>query len=1077
MNDLLPGTEVSARGLRWEVVFVQPAGDQRLYRVRCLESALRGQELDLLVPFEKVEPIATEPDPTRPGRLQEWRLYHDAFLLEQELGPNALLAAQPGRLRIAAYQLVPVMRALAMPRPRLLLADDVGLGKTIEAGLVLAELIARRRAHRVLIVAPAGPLLHQWYREMRERFGLRFEMLDAASLKEIRYANELGANPFDHVALGLISVDFAKQERILEDLERSQYDVVIIDEAHHAVRLGESGDREDSLRRRLAEVLARRADALLLLTATPHDGYDPHFASLIELLDPSLVDGRGALRADAYRKHIVRRLKRHIIDPETGKPMFRERKVLPEPVTFSAAETPAFARMQEGLLALVAPQLRRALKRRHFGEVLAFIALLKRSVSSASACAHTLKTVANRLRRIAEEAPEKEETRKQRIRTLRELHRRRARFGGLSFEEEQDQAELEAEDIAAELAQTGVTELREKLLFAERDHKRERARLKEVVATAEALELLAGIAVEASDADPKVKRVCELVEIIRAAEPRANVLVYSEYADSQRAIVKALVARARAGGLTGEISALSGDDNDKVRVELTDAFRARNDIVLVSTDASAEGLNLHERCHHVIHLELPYNPNRLEQRNGRIDRFGQTHDPIVRYLYLAGTFEERLLLRLVAKHERQKRLLNFVPNTLGLSLTDLGEDERLLAGLSQEDDALFKSPKLTLEQAGEPDDTRTPAYRDLLGELDRVFADFEKTAKAHPWLGNVGMDAGPAKIQEADTARRAGERLGVTDLMSFVKHAVASDSADPHAVRTDPNGVVELALTPAWTFGLDELPGYDAAQKVMRLTQNVDSTHDAEGRPLGFVGRAHPIVRRALDRVRNIRLGKGDHLSDRRVAVTVGDAPEPEVIVTYLARLQSGEGRELERVIAVRHRAGVAPTALSDASDWLALTSADRARSSRDVWKTHFASWVKLHDVEVRSAADRAFHGLAATFTPQHLERLDEERRELEIWIKSRAEALCGPPDLQGALFDSALPAWRSARAPAERLASFANERTHSPRNRSEAQTAVALYNRRAELIHRRSKLEPPSLSLLGLLLLVPNSASAHEAG
>ena len=187
------------------------------------------------------------------------------------------------------------MRALELPRPRLLLADGVGLGKTIEAGLIVCELIARRRAHRVLVVSPAGPLLVQWEQELRQRFGLRFTPItDAASLQAQRRKLELGGNPFDAIALCLTSLDFAKQERVLEELERSSWDLAIIDEAHHCIGAGGSTERDDTQRRRLAEVIARRSDGLLLLTATPHDGYDPHFASLIELLDPSLVDGRAA---------------------------------------------------------------------------------------------------------------------------------------------------------------------------------------------------------------------------------------------------------------------------------------------------------------------------------------------------------------------------------------------------------------------------------------------------------------------------------------------------------------------------------------------------------------------------------------------------------------------------------------------------------------------------------------------------------------------------------------------------------------------------------------------------------------
>lgn len=460
--DLLPGTEVKARGLHWEVVFVEPGGESSLYRLRCLAERLRGYELDLVPsPHDPIEPVASELDPVRAANLAAFRVYHDAFLLEQALGPHALLAAQPGRLRIEPYQLVPVMRALAMPRPRLLLADDVGLGKTIEAGLILAELIARRRAHRMLIVCPAGPLLHQWEGEMRQRFGLRFRQLDSATLQKIKYETELGANPFDHVALGIVSIDFAKQEKILTDIERSHFDIVILDEAHHCTSLGPAGDREDSQRRKLAEVLAERADALLLLTATPHDGVDPHFASLVELLDRSLLDGKGALRGERYRHHVVRRLKRHIKDPVTGEDRFRDRDVRPQRVTF--LDCPRFAEFQHAMLALIVPPLRRALKKKSFGDALAFIALLKRSVSSVRAAASTVKAVRERLEELLKNEGERQEERKQRIRTLRDMVRRSERFGSLSHEEELDRAMLEAEDIAGEIAEAGAQELSEKL--------------------------------------------------------------------------------------------------------------------------------------------------------------------------------------------------------------------------------------------------------------------------------------------------------------------------------------------------------------------------------------------------------------------------------------------------------------------------------------------------------------------------------------------------------------------------------------------------------------------------------------
>ncbi len=184
MLDLLPGTEVHARGLRWEVVSSQGLGPQTLFRLRGLENAVLGHELDFLHPIETIEPIRHDLRPDRAAPLVNWLVYHQAFLLEQAFGPDALLAVQPGRLRIEPYQLMPVLRAIRMVRVRLQVCDGVGLGKTCQIGLVLTELTARRLVHRILIVSPAGPLLKQWKVEMSERFGVRSPLASPVAEQE-----------------------------------------------------------------------------------------------------------------------------------------------------------------------------------------------------------------------------------------------------------------------------------------------------------------------------------------------------------------------------------------------------------------------------------------------------------------------------------------------------------------------------------------------------------------------------------------------------------------------------------------------------------------------------------------------------------------------------------------------------------------------------------------------------------------------------------------------------------------------------------------------------------------------------
>jgi len=1083
MASLLPGTEVIARGLRWEVVYSENAGSQQLYRLRCLQGAMRGQELDLLTPFEKLEARSAELDPSKPAHLQQWRVYHQAFLLEQALGPSALLAAQPGRLRMAPYQLVPVMRALRMSRVRMMLADGVGLGKTVEAGLVLAELIARRRAHRILIVSPAGPLLQQWREEMSERFGLRFRVLDRQSLQEIRYSQELGANPFNHEALGLISIDFAKQEKVLQDLVRTQYDVVVIDECHHCTKLGTGANSEDSQRRRLAEVLAQQSDNLLLLTATPHDGYDPHFASLVELLDPSLVDGRGSLRGDAFRRHVVRRLKRHIKDPQTGNPLFKERQVHPTAVVFNKADHPEYTAMQQGLLALIAPQLRRAIRNKQYGDVLAFISLLKRSVSTAAACRSTLTHIADRLDDLVREGKESQDERKQRLRSLRAYRARLEKFGTLSFEEEEDLAEQEAEDMAAELAEHGAPELYDRLQgiqqelgAAQRKRRREQRKLKQVKDIRDGLRQLADLAEDAQEHDPKLAALLEEIGSIRAEEPKANILVYSEYSTSQRAVVELLKNARKAGDLTGTILAISGDDDEKTRSDAAKLFSHRDDLVLVSTDATAEGLNLQKRCHHLIHVELPYNPNRLEQRNGRIDRFGQQYEPQVRYLYLKGTFEERLLLRLVSKYEKQRKALTFVPNTLGV----LGGSDRaavkLLAGASQEDGLLFRPAEPLEFASGDEEDTDTPEYREMLAEVDRAFNGFDKAAKTNTWLADTGCNAEDAQIEKAAQASDHGSDLGAVDLLPFLVQAIRNDSTAFDAATEKPDGTWELKLPPGWAYGLEEIPGYDPDLRLQRLTTDMEQTSNADDEPVGFLGRAHPIVRRALDRVRNIQLGESGPAVDRRVSIARGTRDVPELLLTYLGRVQSGAGREFERVLAVRVASVGDPEVLTEPTDWSTLSEQDRALAPGTQWKDSFESWSPQALDQADEAAQVGFGDIAKEFATHHATDVKEEQQELEAWLRSRTQSLCGEARAQTALPLQAagievetVPRWKLAGPAAERLASFAHDEANPRPRRQEARNLLELHERRTKELTARATLDPPEVRPLGMLMLLPS--------
>jgi ERCC4-related helicase len=1059
MTTLLPGTEVHARGLRWEVVRGDQRGSEVLYRLRGLEGVVLGDEVELLSPFEDVIAVARDFAPERAAPISNWLVYHQAFLLEQALGPQAVLAVNPGRLTVEPYQLVPLLRALRMSRIRLLLADGVGLGKTIQAGLILTELLARRLAHRILIVAPAGPLLQQWCEEMLDRFGLRLDVVDREKLEQVRREEELGTNPFDHLPRAIASPDFLKQEHVLELLERSNYDVIVLDEAHHYTDSGAVGDRDDTQRRRLATTLARSCDALLLLTATPHDGNDRSFASLCELLDPSLVDGQGALRGDRYRNYVVRRLKRHV----PGK--FRERQVIPCPVQVPSPDDSLYGRFLLVLLQLVTPQLKRAFKERRYSEVLAFIALLKRSVSTAYACARTLEVVAERYNLAVSRDAEDLESRRQRVRTLRESMKRLERFGTVSVQEEEDLRLLGAEEIAQRLADL------------QREVRSGSSKLAHFASVTGQLDELRHVADECADQDPKLLRLVEEIRAIRRVEPTASVLVYTEYVDSQTAAVKALKAAGfkgileiRGGGRSDE----DGDNDHSDRAKVTDRFQAEDNLILISTDAAAEGLNLHQHCHHILHLELPFNPNRLEQRNGRIDRYGQKLDPIVRYLYLQSTFEEQILFRLIAKVERQRSKLTFVPNTLGLTATTDASAERLLKPLLDAQEQLFssRSRALTLDEAAEtPADDE--ATRQLLAEIDRSFDAFGRAAQAAAWLGEAGLNAEQARVAEAEQAQAAGTRSGSVSLLQFICNAARKDGVPVR--KTDPD-VVELALPTNWAHGLEALPGYDADTRTLRLTENLDLNRDSKDRSVGYAGRGHPILRRALDRTRNLSLGSTRSIDeDARVSAVYADVRQPELLCTFVGRIVSRAGREFERMVAVRLDRDANYHFYTDAADWEPLADPERGAATRGVWEKHYADWGETARELAHEDAREKFDPVAQRFLAEHREARERERDELSSWLKARAaeivDSIPAAP-AQGGLFDESgttAPArWRNMNDPAERLAAMAEDGALSVAVRSEAHTAVDVYRRRLEQIDARMSISSTEVVPIGLLMLIP---------
>jgi hypothetical protein len=290
------GDRVLLRDRPWRVLKVMPAGDDR-HILEC--EALDGDSpkgLSAVIPPEEAVPLPNEEVQFDLRGIDSFAAWSKAHLMlgatmVHEIG--LLSGARFGRVALEAYQLAPALRILAKPRPSLLIADDVGLGKTIEAGLVMLELMARGRASRILIVTPPG-LMDQWQDELRQKFGLDFTIIDNASgLSTVQTGLPAGINPWDAIPRIITSIDFLKKETVRNRALRKRWDLVIVDEAHALAESGTSDNPYRTQRTRLGLALREAGRGLLLLTATPHNGYSHSFRSLLELVEPTIATFRG----------------------------------------------------------------------------------------------------------------------------------------------------------------------------------------------------------------------------------------------------------------------------------------------------------------------------------------------------------------------------------------------------------------------------------------------------------------------------------------------------------------------------------------------------------------------------------------------------------------------------------------------------------------------------------------------------------------------------------------------------------------------------------------------------------------
>jgi superfamily II DNA or RNA helicase len=509
---------------------------------------------------------------------------------------------------IEDFQLDPLVRAIDMARVNLLIADDVGLGKTIEAGLVIQEMLLRHRARTVLVICPAS-LQEKWRVEMLEKFGLDFRVVDTAYIKQLRRERGIHANPWTSHPRLIASMDWIKGGeglRAMRDVLPAhstyprKFDLLVVDEAHNIAPAAGANYALESQRTKFIRLISPHFQHRLFLTATPHNGYTESFTSLLELLDDQRF-ARNILPDEKQLSQVmIRRLKSDLVDAE-GKPLYAQRKLQALLASYTTEERAIHQMLNE----YCSSRERGAAKTgSSFGTSFVNQLLKKRLFSSPAAFASTLEkhvtTLVNGSDRKDKNVMAERILRKAILRVEEDY----------ADDQEVENAQSEAVEEASRRADALTPEQRQ--ILNELRQWAQRAK---------------------NQVDAKAKAVLDWLSAnlkINGQWNERRVILFTEYRTTHQWMHEILASHGFGGD---RLSILHGgmaqDEREKVKAAFQTSPKVSAVRILLATDAASEGIDLQNHCNCLIHLEIPYNPNVMEQRNGRIDRHGQRQKEVL----------------------------------------------------------------------------------------------------------------------------------------------------------------------------------------------------------------------------------------------------------------------------------------------------------------------------------------------------------------------------------------------------------------------------------------------------------------
>jgi superfamily II DNA or RNA helicase len=753
-----PGTLVRARGREWVVL---PESSDELLMVR----PVGGLDEEIAGILPAVEPVesATFPLPTAEdlGDFRSGQLLRDAARLSTRAAAGPFRSF--GRIAVEPrpYQLVPLMMALKLDPVRILIADDVGIGKTIEAAVIARELLDRGEIRRLAVLCPPH-LAEQWQRELAEKFHVDAELILSSTIQRLERDLPLGVSVFDRHRFSVVSTDFIKSTRRAEDFVLKCPELVIVDEAHGCTLAGGVGrgrqQRFDLLRR----VTEDKSRHVILVTATPHSGNEEAFRSLLSLLDSDFAD----LPSDLERKeregirrrlarHLVQRRRadiRHYLETDTS---FPERKDKEATYAFS----PEYRKLFDDILAFARDYVTEESggRRRQRVRYWSALALLRCVSSSPSAAAATLRS-----RAAVDDVEEAD---------VDEVGRRTVLDQG------------DADDTVALDLSPGSD--------AEETADATRRRLLEFARRAEGLPASADLKLQGA--------IRELENLIKdGLQP----VVFCRFVDTAEYVAKrlreALPDKVRVESVTGLLPPAEREG----RIERLQA--EQGDLVLVCTDCLSEGINLQQGFNAVLHYDLAWNPTRHEQREGRVDRFGQKRSEVrvVTYYGTDNPIDGVILDVLIRKHKNIK-------SDLGVAVAVPGSSEQIAEALFE--GALFRertrgsSSQMKLDFIDQLDTKKQALHKEWESARDR-----EKVSRSRFAQHTLSPEAVAAELAHVRAAIGRNEdvaRFFRTVLEASAVPVTSDDGAITVNISTETPRALRQALGRDETFrGRFDLP-------------------------------------------------------------------------------------------------------------------------------------------------------------------------------------------------------------------------------------------------------------------------------